>query len=48
MHCRGKYVEVKPYEKVVFTWGGVADLKPGESTVEITDERQLEVPFSDN
>jgi uncharacterized protein YndB with AHSA1/START domain len=36
MHCRGKYVEVKPYEKVVFTWGGVADLKPGESTVEIT------------
>jgi uncharacterized protein YndB with AHSA1/START domain len=36
MHCRGEYVEIKPYEKVVFTWGGVADLNPGESTVEIT------------
>ena len=36
MHCRGEYIEIKPFEKVVFTWGGVADIKPGESTVEIT------------
>ena len=36
MHCRGEYVEINPYEMVVFTWGGLVDLKPGESTVEIT------------
>jgi uncharacterized protein YndB with AHSA1/START domain len=34
-HCRGEFVEIIPNEKVVFTWGGVEDLEPGESTVEI-------------
>lgn len=34
--CYGEYVEVKPYEKVVFTWGGILGLETGESTVEIT------------
>ena len=34
--CRGEYVEVIPHEKVVFTWGGIIGLEPGESTVEIT------------
>ena len=31
----GRYVEVVPDRKVVFTWGGVYGLKPGETTVEI-------------
>lgn len=30
----GIYLEVVPHEKVIFTWGGVEGLKPGESTVE--------------
>jgi uncharacterized protein YndB with AHSA1/START domain len=30
----GSYVEIIPYTKVVFTWGGVEGLKPGQSTVE--------------
>jgi uncharacterized protein YndB with AHSA1/START domain len=30
----GKYLEVIPNRKVVFTWGGVEGLKPGQSTVE--------------
>ena len=30
----GTYVEVIPNRKVVFTWGGVEGLKPGQSTVE--------------
>jgi uncharacterized protein YndB with AHSA1/START domain len=30
----GTYLEVIPSRKVVFTWGGVEGLKPGESTVE--------------
>ncbi len=30
----GTYVEVIPDKKVVFTWGGVEGLKPGQSTVE--------------
>ena len=34
----GRYVEVVPDRKVVFTWGGVEGLAPGESTVEITLE----------
>lgn len=34
--CRGHYVEVVPYEKVVFKWGGIEGLEPDESTVEIT------------
>ncbi len=33
--CSGDYLEVTPYEKVVFTWGNVAGLEHGESTVEI-------------
>jgi uncharacterized protein YndB with AHSA1/START domain len=36
MHCRGEYVEISPFEKVVFTWGGLHDMEPGESTVEVT------------
>jgi uncharacterized protein YndB with AHSA1/START domain len=30
----GTYLEVVPHSKVVFTWGGVEGLKPGQSTVE--------------
>jgi uncharacterized protein YndB with AHSA1/START domain len=30
----GTYLEVIPNEKVMFTWGGVEGLKPGQSTVE--------------
>src|SRR5215510_13815764 len=30
----GTYLEVIPHRKVVFTWGGVEGLKPGQSTVE--------------
>ena len=30
----GTYVEVVPDQKVVFTWGGMKGLKPGQSTVE--------------
>ena len=30
----GTYVEAIPHRKVVFTWGGVEGLKPGQSTVE--------------
>jgi uncharacterized protein YndB with AHSA1/START domain len=30
----GTYLEVIPNRKVVFTWGGVEGLKPGQSTVE--------------
>jgi uncharacterized protein YndB with AHSA1/START domain len=30
----GTYVEIIPNRKVVFTWGGVEGLKPGQSTVE--------------
>ena len=33
--CRGEYVEVVPNQKVVFTWGGIEGLAPGDSTVEI-------------
>ncbi len=35
LHCRGEYVEVVPHEKVVFTWGGMHELEPGATTVEI-------------
>ena len=34
--CTGKYVELVPHSKVVFTWGGAEKLESGESTVEIT------------
>ncbi len=30
----GAYQEVVPNQKVVFTWGGVEGLRPGQSTVE--------------
>jgi uncharacterized protein YndB with AHSA1/START domain len=36
---RGEYVEVSPYERVVFTWGWEGEgnpVPPGSSTVEIT------------
>ena len=36
---KGKYVEVTPYSRVVFTWGWEGDgqaVPPGSSTVEIT------------
>ena len=36
LHCRGEYVEILPNEKVVFTWGGLHEMEPGESTVEVT------------
>ena len=34
----GTYLEVIPYTKVVFSWGGVEGLAPGQSTVEFTLE----------
>ena len=37
--ARGEYVEVVPYERVVFTWGWEAEghpIPPGSSTVEVT------------
>jgi uncharacterized protein YndB with AHSA1/START domain len=34
----GTYVELVPSKKVVFTWGGVEGLRPGQSTVEFTLE----------
>jgi uncharacterized protein YndB with AHSA1/START domain len=34
MQIEGHYVEVVPYCKVVFTWGGIVGVAPGESTVE--------------
>src|SRR5262245_23095437 len=36
----GTYLEVIPNKKVVFTWGGVEGVKPGQSTVS-RRERQL-------
>jgi uncharacterized protein YndB with AHSA1/START domain len=36
----GSYVEAIPNRKVVFTWGGVEGLKPGQSTVEFRLEPQ--------
>ena len=34
MQIEGHYVEIVPYSKVVFTWGGIAGVAPGQSTVE--------------
>ena len=34
MQIEGQYVEVVPYCKVVFTWGGIVGVAPGQSTVE--------------
>src|SRR5437773_8988710 len=36
---RGIYQEVIPNKKVVFTWGGVEGVRPGQSTVEFLLER---------
>ena len=39
----GKYVEVVPHERIVFTWGWEGDLNPvppGSSTVEVTFTRE--------
>jgi uncharacterized protein YndB with AHSA1/START domain len=33
--CRGQYLEVIPYKKVVYNWGGIEGIEPGESIVEI-------------
>jgi uncharacterized protein YndB with AHSA1/START domain len=30
----GTYLEIEPHSKVVFTWGGVNGVEPGQSTVE--------------
>jgi uncharacterized protein YndB with AHSA1/START domain len=38
MSIEGHYLEVIPNQKVVFTWGGIDGLKPGESTVEFVLE----------
>ncbi len=35
MYFAGKYTEIEPYEKIVFTWGGMFDLEDGQTTVEI-------------
>lgn len=35
---QGTYVEVVPDKKVVFTWGGIMGLTPGQTTVEIVLE----------
>jgi len=42
MSITGRYVEVIPDRKVVFTWGGVEGLAPGETTVEFTLEAEGE------
>lgn len=34
LQIEGSFVEVVPHERVVFTWGGVEGLAPGQSTVE--------------
>jgi len=33
--CRGEFVEIVPHNKLVFTFGGIENIEPGESTVEI-------------
>jgi len=33
--CRGKFVEIVPNKKVVFTFGGIENIEQGDSTVEI-------------
>lgn len=34
IEIEGHYVEVVPYSRVVYTWGGIAGVAPGQSTVE--------------
>src|SRR5260370_20188904 len=38
LSIEGTYLEVTPNRKVVFTWGGVEGLDPGQSTVEFLIE----------
>ena len=38
LSIEGTYLELIPNRKVVFTWGGVEGLKPGQSTVEFLIE----------
>ena len=38
LSIEGTYLEVMPNRKVVFTWGGVEGLAPGQSTVEFLIE----------
>ena len=35
IQANGEFTEVIPFEKVVFTWGGMHGMEDGESTVEI-------------
>ena len=38
LSIEGTYLEVVPHRRVVFTWGGVEGLAPGQSTVEFVLE----------
>ena len=40
MSIEGRYLEIIPNRKVLFTWGGIEGLKPGQSTVEFNLEPQ--------
>ena len=40
MQIEGHYVEVVPCSKVVFTWGGIGGVAPGQSTVEFLLEQR--------
>ena len=44
MQIEGRFVEVVPYSKVVYTWGGIVGVAPGQSTVEFLLEQRLS-PF---
>jgi uncharacterized protein YndB with AHSA1/START domain len=35
LRIEGTYIEVIPHRKLVFTWGGIEGLRPGQSTVEL-------------
>ena len=35
VHATGEFKEVIPYEKVVFTWGGMHGIPEGDTTVEV-------------
>ena len=40
MQIEGRFIEVVPYSKVVYTWGGIVGVAPGQSTVEFLLERR--------
>jgi uncharacterized protein YndB with AHSA1/START domain len=40
IQIEGHYVHVVPYSQVVYTWGGIAGVAPGQSTVEFLLERR--------